>query len=324
MIQKSVDGLHQAEDTLNGKVKISEAEKLKILEQIGEASGRDVRIRILANQMREQAFEQAAESLGEWCEELGDRMVDNSQRWYSEHSPVWNQNKLIQDYINQFVRDLSRELDKWGNEQLQDIILKENLETLNTNVDYELDAIQAKFSNLEQQIQTNFSEQLKISIDGITDDFMGLGGIGGGLGIGGALAAGLIVFTGVGLIAVIVTAVATAIASSFGLGMLDVDGLHEQVKQKVLEIGLDKFTKDESIDKIIDKLEEILHVVFNSRVESANRVVAQAITLYEHLIEQQEKVHQETLEQREIEKAWIYQKCQELERSVSEIEEVLS
>jgi hypothetical protein len=214
LIQKYIDGLHQAEDTLNGKVKIAEAEKLKILEQIGEASGRDVRIRLLANQIQEQAFEQAVESFSKWYKELGDRMVNNCQYWYSEHSPVWSQNKLIQDYINQFIRDLSRELDKWGNEQLKDIILQENLEVLNTNIDYELDAIQAKFSNLEQQIQTNFSEQLKISIDGITDDFMGLGGIGGGLGIGGALAAGLIVFTGVGLIAVIVTAVATAIAST--------------------------------------------------------------------------------------------------------------
>ncbi|GAB1540015.1 hypothetical protein NUACC21_26840 [Scytonema sp. NUACC21] len=312
LIQKSLDGLHQAEDTLNGKVKISEAEKLKILEQIGEASGRDVRIRILANQIREQAFEQAVESLGEWYEGLGDRIAEKSQQWYSEHSPVWSQNKLIQDYINQFIRDLSRELDDWGNKQLKDIILQENLEILNTHIDYELDAIKAKFTNLEQLVKTNFSEQLQISIDGITDDFMGLGGIGGGLGIGGALAAGLIVFTGVGLIAVIVTAVAAAIASSFGLGMLDVDGLHNQVKQKVFEIGFEKF--DKSIDEVIAKLDEILYSVFDSRVESASRVIVQAIKLYEHLIEQQERVHQETLEQRELEKAWIYQKRQELER----------
>jgi hypothetical protein len=111
--------------------------------------------------------------------------------------------------------------------------------------------------------------------------------------------------------------------SSFGLGMLDVDGLHEQVKQKVLEIGLGKFTEDESIDKIINKLEEIIHVVFNNRIESSNKVISQAITLYEHLLGQQERVHQETLEQRDLEKAWIYEKRQELERSISEIEDIL-
>lgn len=55
---------------------------------------------------------------------------------------------------------------------------------------------------LDQQVKTNFSEQLTLSINGISDDFMGLGGIGGGIGIGGALAAGLLALTGLGLIAI--------------------------------------------------------------------------------------------------------------------------
>ena len=35
--------------------------------------------------------------------------------------------------------------------------------------------------------------------------------------------------------------------------------------------------------------------VLNSRVELASRVIAQAITLYENLLEQQQKAHNETL-----------------------------
>ena len=64
--------------------------------------------------------------------------------------------------------------------------------------------------------------------------------------------------------------------------------------------------------------------VFNSRVESASGVIAQAIALYENLLEQQEKAHNETLEQREAEKMWIYQKRQELEQVQNGLEVILN
>ncbi|MGF2035007.1 MULTISPECIES: hypothetical protein [unclassified Nostoc] len=63
---------------------------------------------------------------------------------------------------------------------------------------------------------------------------------------------------------------------------------------------------------------------FNSRVESSSRVIAEAIALYENLLEQQEKAHNETLEQREAEKMWIYQKRQELEQVQNGLEVILS
>ena len=41
LIQASLEGLAQAEEILDGNLELSEAEKQKILEQIGEASGRN-------------------------------------------------------------------------------------------------------------------------------------------------------------------------------------------------------------------------------------------------------------------------------------------
>jgi len=189
---------------------------------------------LLASQLIDQVFDKAAESWNELREGLGDRMVRKSQYWSFEHSPVWSQDKLIRDYIDRFVRDLSTVIDNWANTKLKDVILQENLEILDANIEYELDAIQAEFQTLYQQVRTNFSEQLTVSINGINDDFMGMGGIGGGIGIGGALAAGLLAFTGVGFIAIIVTSVAAAIAGSFGLGMLDFDGLKNQITVRSL------------------------------------------------------------------------------------------
>ncbi|MBD2292691.1 dynamin family protein [Anabaena sphaerica FACHB-251] len=321
VIHKSLNSLSQSEQTLEGKIQISEAQKLEILEKIGEVSGRDVRIRVLVSSVIDEVYEKASESYDEWRAELGDRMAEKSVYWHSEHNPVFSQDKLIKDYTNQFIRDLSKEIDEWGNKILKDIILKEGIEYLDANIAYELDAIQGDFQRLDQQIQTNFSQQMKLSIGGISDDFMGLGGIGGGIGVGGALAAGLIVFTGLGFIAVIVAAVAATIASSFGFGLLDFDGLSTQIKQKVYDIGFQKF--EESVEKVSEKLDEIINTVFNSRIEGSSRVIAEAISLYENLIEQQEKAHQETLEQREIEKSFINQKRQELEQVQKELQTII-
>lgn len=67
--------------------------------------------------------------------------------------------------------------------------------------------------------------------------------------------------------------------------------------------------------------ESVYWQVFNSQVESASRRV---IALYENLLEQQEKAHNETLEQREAEKMWIYQKRQELEQIQNQLEIILN
>lgn len=123
------------------------------------------------------------------------------------------------------------------------------------------------------------------------------------------------------MITVILAGVAAAIFGSFGLGMLDIDGLRDKIKLKVFEIGFQKF--DESMDKVSEKLYEIVGSVFNNRVESASQVIAQAISLYENLLEQQEKAHKETLEQREAEKAFISQKRQELEQVQKNLEAIL-
>ncbi|MFN6581892.1 MAG: dynamin family protein, partial [Aulosira sp. ZfuVER01] len=220
MIQKTLASFSQAKNTLEGTIQLSEAEKQKIIEQIGEASGRDVKIKQIAQKIKKEALAQAIKSWNKWYQNLNEHMIAKSQFWSSEHSPVWSRDKLIKDYTNQFMISLSEEIDKWGNEILKNMILREYVKLLDSNIVYHLEAIQADVKNIDIAVKTNFINQFKPSINGINDDFMGFGGIGGGIGIGGALAAALFVFTGVGFIALIVTSVVAAIAGSFGLGML--------------------------------------------------------------------------------------------------------
>jgi hypothetical protein len=320
LVQASFQGLRQAEEVLDGKVNLSEAEKQKILEQIGEASGRDVRIRLLADQLIESVVEQAAESWDEWSECLSERMAQKSLSWTSEHNPVLSQDKLIKDYMSQFLQDLTQEIDAWGNNTFKDVILQQNIKILDERISQELEAIQAEFKSFDQQVKSHLTEQLNLSISGINNNFWGFGGFGGGIGVGGALAAGLVAFAGIGFIAIILASVAAAIVGGFGLSMLDIDGLRDKIKLKVFEIGFQKF--NESMDKVSEKFYEIVGSVFNNRVESASQVITQAILLYENLLEQQEKTYKESLEQREVDKVWISQKRQELEQVQKNIEAI--
>lgn len=107
-IQAGLDGLLQAKDTLDGNIKLSEAGKLEILEQIGEAGGRDVRIQILANEVRELAFKEANESWHELIEGLGERLANKLEQWTSPHNIFFNQQQVRQDYVNHFIDDLRK------------------------------------------------------------------------------------------------------------------------------------------------------------------------------------------------------------------------
>ncbi|MBD1806938.1 dynamin family protein [Microcoleus sp. FACHB-SPT15] len=312
LIQSSLEGLHQAEKVLDGKLNISETERQKILEQIGEASGRDVTIRLMAEQLEKQSIQQATGAWVQWKKGLVERMTQKSKQWSSHHSHIWSQKQLIQDYAAQFASDIQKEINTWGNNQLKDEILKPNLKELDKGIRQELEALQYNLKLLDEQINTNFSQQLNFKISEIDSNFGGAGGFIGGIGAGGTLAAGLFILTGLGVVAVIIAAVATAVASSFGLGMLDVDGIHSKIKQKVCEIGLKKL--EETKDKIEERFNEIISLAFSSRVEASDTMIRQIISCYETLLEQQEKAHKETLEQREAEKAWIAQKRQELEQ----------
>ncbi|MEM7714191.1 MAG: dynamin family protein [Cyanobacteria bacterium P01_A01_bin.68] len=316
--QKCDKVLNQAQNSLEGKINISESEQQKIIEQIGEISGRDTKIYLLAKKLKKEATDKAIDCWKEWHENLRDRISKKSKSWRSEHSPVWNQEKLIQDYTSQFIRSLFLEIDEWGDKVLKDMIIQKYMTCLDENIKYEFDAIQADFQNLDIQINSDFSSQLQLSIKNINDDFMG---IGGGIGIGGALAAGLLVFTGVGFVTVIVASVLATLAGSFGLGILDMDGLHNQIKKKILEEGLNNF--NDSLDKLDDKIHEIINNVFDGKVESVSKVIVQAISLYENLLEQQQHAHQETIEERFADRTWIFEKRQQIKQIHQDLESII-
>ncbi|MBA2750486.1 MAG: hypothetical protein H0U45_17605 [Tatlockia sp.] len=265
-------------------------ERQQIIEKIGEASGRDVKIRQLGQRTIEQAIEEAEESWNKWQEELKARLIQKSQKWSSLHNPVFSQKNLIKDYIKCFNRDLGEEIERWEHQKFASIILTRNITALNTNIKLEIKAAKALFQDKEQQEKPNLYKPVKLSFIRINDDFAGKGWFLTDLEI-------------------------CARSDFFTLLKLDLYGLG---KSKIVELGFQNF--ETSKDKISEKLYEIVKSAINDKVHSASQVIEQVIFRYENLLQQQDKVHQETLEQRNAEKAWIAQKCEEFRQLQTEIE----
>lgn len=164
LIQSGLDGLHQAEDVLDGKLKISEAHKQNILEKIGEASGRDVKIRCLADKLVQQAIEQAEQCWDEWAEGLEYRIEKKSQNWSSDQN---EREKLFQDYANQLIKDLSADFDYWFEKKIKGSIIQPRIKVLDREINQEIEAIQKSIQSLDLKTGSNLSGQLDLSISGV-------------------------------------------------------------------------------------------------------------------------------------------------------------
>ena len=321
LIQIILAELQQAEGILGDKVALSQAETQKILEQIGEASGRDVRILTLADQLRDEVIEQAIESIEKWEEGLKERIVAKSQSWHSEYSHLWDQKRLIQDYTNQFIASIEEDIDQWSNDELKIRILNPALRVIEDFIQEELTALQYTSSNLSKEINARFGNQLKLIIDGINDGISGTGGFFGGGAAGVALAAGLSVFTVVTIVPIIIAAVATAIAGSFGLGLLDIDGIYSKIKAEVITKGFEKF--DESRETVYEQIGEIIAAAFNSRLEAADEAIKQIIACYENALQMNEQNSRISLDQAKANKLWITEQRLELEQLKNNTESVI-
>lgn len=76
-------------------------------------------------------------------------------------------------------------------------------------------------------------------------------------------------------------------------------------------------------DEVSSKIEKEITLPIDFSTASATRTVAKVIIFYSDFLEKQQRYQQETLEQREAEKAWIGKQRQELEQVQYWIEAIL-
>jgi hypothetical protein len=266
----------------------------------------------------DEVIEEVNTSWDEWVEDLAERLAEKLQHWSSKHSAIWSRDELVQDYTRQFNQDLAAELDGWIDNQLKQAILKPKMEILEYQIRKELQAIKSDLESLNQRINTQSTDWVFYG-EGRYDfaaniDILGNIGLAG---LGAALLIPALIFAGP-----IVAFIGSLVGGGLlGTGIGSMFDLNSQVKVKVFEVGLEKFV--ESLDDTFEKINEIIVVAFSEKVEQADDIISKAISFYENLLEQQEKAHKETLEQREADKAWISQKCHELEQVQKNIEAIL-
>ena len=335
IINTGCDELTQYREMLEGKLTVSEGDKAKIFEQIAEVSGRDVKIKLLADELMEQSVQQALESWNEWVEGLAQRLIAKSYRWTSEHSHMWSQKELTKDYSDQFVGDITQEIEDWATQKVQSI-LQQNMGALNSQIDEDIYAIRQEFQKFDKQLSSNLVSQFNNlamagNLGGIGTSGSGIaesigeiegGGFMGGLGIGAAVGAALLFFTGLGFIGVILGGLAAGAGGGLGLNFLDGDAVKAQIKEKVCELGFENF--DESSQSIFDKIQERIIALFEKRIEASNGVMSKAISLWENLLEQQENRDRQNQAECEAEKVWLADKRRELEQVQSQIETILN
>lgn len=338
IIDTGCDELNQYREKLEGRLTFSEGDKAKIFEQIAEASGRDIKIRLLANKLKEKSVDEAKKSWEEWVKglEKRKRLIEKSARLTSKKNHISEQNELIKDYSNQFVLDMTKEIEDWASEKITPI-LQQNGAVLNNQINEDIYAIRQEFQNFDKQLSSNLVSQFNnfasagnlggIGIGGldiallINSDIGGPGGFLGGLGLGGVVAAAL-AFIGVGIIPVILAGLAAAGGGAFGLGMLDIDGIRSQIKQKVCELGFQKI--QENSESIFEKITERISLVFDERYQAASDAMSKAIALWENLLEQEEKRDRQNQAECEAEKIWLTDKRREFEQVKSQIETILN
>lgn len=310
--------LEQSKQLLNGKIKLTESEKSQAIEQIGEASGRDFKLKQFTNQKYQDTTPEVERIWKEWLEGLEERLRKKSENWKSQESIVWSRDKLAQDYGNQFKKDLIQEIQTWVETKLR-LVLKTKIQALDTTIEQELKAIHDKAKHFNRQVNTNFPEDL-FSFKKIDFSVNADGWFAGGVGMAGIALALIPVIIFAGPLLTIIASASALFTGSAGLSLLG-GGVEGMIKQEVFKFGYQEFVKSQSQVKAgIDKR---VRSTFSDRYNAASNVIRHAISLYENLLEQQEKAYKDTLDQKNQEIAWITQKIQELEQVQQEIDALM-
>ncbi|MFB8798232.1 MAG: hypothetical protein U7126_29315 [Microcoleus sp.] len=127
---------------------------------MAEVSGRDVKIRLLAKKRREECLEETRESWNEWLKELRERIISKSANWTSKHSHLLSQDQLIKDYANQFVRELTQDINDWTNHKLSEIV-KQKMGVLDNQIHDNLEPICEEFELFDKRLNTRLFTQFK-------------------------------------------------------------------------------------------------------------------------------------------------------------------
>lgn len=285
LLDSVILSLEESKNILNSQSKNTENEKQEIINQIGEITGRDTKIKMIANTIRDETIEEINDAYDEWLNALPDRLVNHAQNWSSEHGAIMSRDKLIADYVRQFNQDLSNEFNNWITKSLKNRILKRSIREFRQAVKDELKALENETGNLGLS-SGDSSDSFNYSFNNYNLEDVGIGSDLLFAGLGLAVGVPLFIFAGP-----IVAAIGAVLGSSgvFNAAFKAFD-LNDTIKGKVFEIGLENFfNSSESTDKI----NEIVYHLFDNETLVVDNFLKNLIFQYENRIKIIEKKRRE-------------------------------
>jgi len=162
LVQVGFDDLYHAEDVWNSKPRIAEAAKHEIWEQIGEISGRSIRILNLATPCKHDAVKRANKAWDGQVEYLRKKwFVDDKGQF--KQGIGWGEKKGFVQQIPVKINYLSDELNR---------IIRESLNLIYQEaVSIELELISPYISLLDKEAKTHYSKQIDLIMSELEDKF---------------------------------------------------------------------------------------------------------------------------------------------------------
>ena len=290
-IDSTIVSLEESKIILNSQSKNVENEKQEIINQIGEITGRNTRIKIIANTIRDETIEEISNSYDDWIEVLPDRLINYAQNWSSEHGAIMSRDKLIADYARQFNQDLSKEFNNWIEKKLKNRILKSSVREFRKAVNEELSSLESEANNLGLS-NSDFSSSFDFSNNGYNLEDVGIGGDLLMAGLGAAIFVPAMIFAGP-ILAIIGMGAGGALAGA-GIGnIFDIDG---RIRQKIIEVGWEHFSNS---SEDTDKIDELVQQIFDREILTIEEFLNNLISQYENRLIVIEKKERQTQKENE-------------------------
>lgn len=311
LVSRIRDSFKQMMNTLEGKLSLSTAEQRRILEQIGEISGFDVKVYVLTGLLIEETLSEVDDSWNQWLEDIDARLVSKAEQWTTDQD---DKKEILKDYAEQFVENMSEELDSWLTESVMQEILSPRVEVLENEIIQKLTAIKHDLQSIDENAGTSLCKQFELSGLGVSLDFNSklepesvkdptsfLGGL--GLFGGGALAVGGLAFSSLTMFPIFLAGGLVGGVISF-LGRTTED-MKQELRVEAFNKGIDKLA--ESFEPMLTKVVENIEAAFDRKAQNFHEAASGSISILCNLLEQQESLLRETLARKESELELIQQ-----------------
>lgn len=221
---------------------------------------------------------------------LSDDLKEKSKKWESDGDVLWKQEEVVENYTDKFKDDLINAIIEWGQQNKNSLDF--NLKSLDARILNVLKSLgNSKLSSINPE--NVFIQQLPYEFKFNVNKKEGYGDF------------------------------LPWIGTLFFVGLLfgSDDSIRNQIREEVIQKGLEQFHKIKS--KIFNKLYETVTITFETRIERVKEIMTQVMNGVQADLDNQDKEYKKILRFCEAEKAWIYQKRQELEQVQNNINAII-